>query len=58
MTADTRKVLISGDAKGNFKSLFSRVGAVNKSNGPFDLLLCTGSFFAESGTNFAVDLGL
>ncbi len=45
----TRKVLLSGDVLGKFQTLFKRVAAVNKSNGPFDILLCTGVFTAEAG---------
>jgi hypothetical protein len=45
----TKKVLLSGDVQGKFQSLFNRVAAVNKSNGPFDLLLCTGSFMPKEG---------
>ena len=44
-----KKVLISGDVHGSLSALFKRVQAVNKANGPFDLLLCTGGFFPESG---------
>ena len=39
------KILIAGSVHGKLKDLFKRVAAVNKSNGPFDLLLCTGDFF-------------
>lgn len=42
--AGARKVLLSGDVDGKFTTLFNRVATVNKSNGPFDLLLCTGRF--------------
>jgi hypothetical protein len=45
----SRKILISGDVNGKLSALFKRVAAVNKSNGPFDLLLCTGRFFPETG---------
>ena len=43
------KVLITGDPGGNLSALFKRVAAVNISNGPFDFLLCVGSFFCHSG---------
>ena len=39
------KILIAGSVHGKLKDLYKRVAAVNKSNGPFDLLLCTGDFF-------------
>lgn len=44
-----RKVLLAGDVNGKLSVLFKRVAAVNKANGPFDLLLCTGAFFAPEG---------
>lgn len=47
--AAQKKVLISGDVKGKLSALFKRVQAVNKANGPFDLLLCTGGFFSDCG---------
>ena len=43
------KVLLSGDVNGKWNALFKRVAAVNKSNGPFDVLLCTGRTFADAG---------
>lgn len=43
------KVLVTGDPGGNLPALFKRVAAVNKSNGPFDLLFCVGSFFSHAG---------
>ncbi|XP_023341614.1 CWF19-like protein 1 [Eurytemora carolleeae] len=39
------KILVSGDAEGNLASLFKKVEAVNKKAGPFEMLLCVGSFF-------------
>ena len=43
------KILLSGDVNGKWNALFKRVSAVNKSNGPFDLLLCTGRTFPDAG---------
>ena len=43
------KVLLSGDINGKWNTLFKRVAAVNKSNGPFDVLLCTGRTFGDAG---------
>jgi len=43
------KVLVTGDPGGNLPALFKRVAAVNKSNGPFDLVFCVGSFFSHAG---------
>ncbi len=45
----TVKVLLAGDVQGHIEALFKRAAAVNASNGPFDLLLCTGGFFAPDG---------
>lgn len=45
------KLLVSGDVCGQFKSLFSRAGKIQKSkNGPFDALLCVGNFFGTDAT--------
>jgi hypothetical protein len=43
------KVMLAGDCLGGFDTLFKKVAAVNKKNGPFDLLLCVGQFFEEAG---------
>ncbi|XP_023209442.1 CWF19-like protein 1 isoform X1 [Centruroides sculpturatus] len=42
------KILVSGDVEGKFNQLFSRVTAVNKKNGPFEMLICVGNFFGEN----------
>ena len=47
------KVLFAGEPSGRIEALFKRVAAVNASNGPFDLLLCCGAFFAGSGARAA-----
>ncbi|VDO81727.1 unnamed protein product [Onchocerca flexuosa] len=39
------KILVCGDVNGQFDSLLKRVDAVNKKNGPFDMLFCVGEFF-------------
>ena len=41
----SKKVLVSGDVDGNISALFKRVEAVNSKAGPFEMLLCVGSFF-------------
>nr|XP_019536953.2 CWF19-like protein 1 homolog [Aedes albopictus] len=43
-----QKILIVGDVKGKFKSFFARIENVNKKSGPFDLVLCVGSFFGPA----------
>lgn len=48
MSASPLKILVSGDVRGNFKSLFSRVSNIEKKNGKFDLLLCVGDFFGDN----------
>ena len=50
------KVLLSGDINGKWNGLFKRVTAVNKSNGPFDVLLCTGRTFADAGDTLGIRL--
>ena len=39
------KVMVAGDVEGNLTTLFKRVEAVDKKAGPFEMLLCVGSFF-------------
>ncbi|KAH9383282.1 CWF19-like protein 1 [Haemaphysalis longicornis] len=39
------KILVCGDVNGQFDKLFDRVAAVDKKNGPFEMLLCVGDFF-------------
>lgn len=46
-TSGNVKVLLAGDVHGKIEALFKRVTTVNTSNGPFDALLCVGTFFAE-----------
>lgn len=48
------KVLFAGDVGGKVEALFKRVATVNASNGPFDVLLCTGGFFAPAGKRSAL----
>jgi hypothetical protein len=48
-SGDTIKVLVAGEVQGRIDALFKRVGSVNASNGPFDLLLCVGAFFNPAG---------
>lgn len=47
-----QKILVSGDVEGKFKTLFSRVQAINDKSGPFDFLFCVGDFFGESASNW------
>ncbi|KAG8968145.1 hypothetical protein FRC03_008498 [Tulasnella sp. 419] len=42
------KVLTVGSALGSFKSLFTKVTAINSKHGPFEFLLCAGDFFGEN----------
>jgi hypothetical protein len=44
------KVLLSGAPDGKLTALFKKVANVNKSNGPFAVLFCVGSFFQDAGT--------
>lgn len=43
----TVKVLLAGPCRGEVDALFKRVSSVNTSNGPFDVLICVGQFFAS-----------
>ncbi|CAN6457093.1 unnamed protein product [Victoria cruziana] len=46
-SSSSPRVLLCGDVLGRLPILFKRVSAVNKSNGPFDFLLCVGQFFPD-----------
>ncbi|XP_023062179.2 CWF19-like protein 1 isoform X3 [Piliocolobus tephrosceles] len=41
-------VLACGDVEGKFDILFSRIRAIQKKSGNFDLLLCVGNFFGST----------
>ena len=43
------KVLACGDVGGNFGALFKRLENVEKKAGPFEMVLCVGSFFGGGG---------
>jgi len=47
------KVLVAGDVEGNIAALFKRVEAVNKKAGPFEMVLCVGSFFGPGNPGWA-----
>ena len=47
------KILVSGDVDGNISALFKRVETVNKKAGPFEMLLCVGSFFGPGNLGWA-----
>lgn len=47
------KVLVAGDVEGSITALFKRVDAVNKKAGPFEMLLCVGSFFGPGNPGWA-----
>jgi len=47
------KVLVSGDVEGNVAALFKRVETVNAKAGPFEMLLCVGSFFGPGNLGWA-----
>ena len=48
-TATTLKVLASGDVDGRFAAFLKRLEAVEKKAGPFEMVLCVGSFFGTAG---------
>lgn len=39
------KILVTGDVDGNMATLFKKIESVNKKSGPFEMVLCVGSFF-------------
>ena len=47
------KILVSGDAEGNISALFKRVETVNAKAGPFEMLLCVGSFFGPGNLGWS-----
>ncbi|XP_030026506.2 CWF19-like protein 1 [Manduca sexta] len=47
---DKQRTLLCGDVNGNFKVLFSRVESIIKKSGPFDVLLCVGTFFGDDNS--------
>jgi len=47
------KILVSGDVEGNISALFKRVETVHKKAGPFEMLLCVGSFFGPGNLGWS-----
>ena len=50
MAAKTSRILITGDVRGCINALNERVKGIVTKNGPFDMILCTGDFFGDTGT--------
>lgn len=50
LAAKPRKVMICGDAHGEFAKLFSIVETQDKKAGPFDAIFCVGCFFPSAGS--------
>uniref|UniRef100_A0A8C5MBC9 CWF19-like protein 1 n=1 Tax=Leptobrachium leishanense TaxID=445787 RepID=A0A8C5MBC9_9ANUR len=48
MADNALRVLTCGDVYGKLDVLYNRVRTIQKKSGPFDLLLCVGSFFGTS----------
>lgn len=42
---ESLKILVCGDVRGEFKTLFNRVDVVNRKTGPYAMLLSVGEFF-------------
>ncbi|XP_063698565.1 CWF19-like protein 1 homolog [Culicoides brevitarsis] len=51
MTDNKQKVLICGDIRGSYKQFFTKIDSTNKKAGPFDLVLCAGSFFSDTNND-------
>ncbi|KAF9178646.1 hypothetical protein BGZ51_000575 [Haplosporangium sp. Z 767] len=49
------KVLVVGSANGDLRNLCSKVGTINNKHGPFDILICTGNFFAKETPMETID---
>ncbi|KAF9947523.1 hypothetical protein BGZ65_008741, partial [Modicella reniformis] len=49
------KVLVVGSADGDLRNLCSKVGSINSKHGPFDILFCTGNFFAKETPMETID---
>jgi hypothetical protein len=48
------KVLVCGDVKGQFHTLFSKINELNAGkSGPFEVLFCVGKFFCEGEDNIS-----
>jgi len=47
------KILVAGDVEGNLPTLFKRVESVNAKAGPFEMLLCVGSFFGPGNLGWS-----
>ena len=41
-----KRIIVAGDILGQFSTFFKRLKNINEKAGPFDLVLCTGSFFS------------
>lgn len=48
-TTATLKVLASGDVDGRFAAFLKRLETVERKSGPFEMVLCVGSFFGAAG---------
>nr|XP_033808024.1 CWF19-like protein 1 [Geotrypetes seraphini] len=48
MASSPLRLLACGDVEGKFDLLFTRVRAIQKKSGQFDLLLCVGNFFGST----------
>jgi len=45
--ATATKILVAGDVRGQYDTLYARVGPIHEKKGPFSCLLCIGDFFGE-----------
>ncbi|KAJ1909506.1 hypothetical protein IWQ60_011136 [Tieghemiomyces parasiticus] len=50
------KVLVVGSVGGQFVKFFKKLASINAKNGPFDLTLCDGDFFASPGPDGDAEL--
>jgi hypothetical protein len=47
--------LVSGSVEGQFSDFFEKIATTNSKHGPFDILLCTGNFFATDSASSSFD---
>jgi hypothetical protein len=48
--------LVTGSVEGHFTDFFDKIASTNEKYGPFDMLLCTGNFFATDTPSTTDDL--
>ncbi|XP_055345564.1 CWF19-like protein 1 isoform X2 [Paramacrobiotus metropolitanus] len=47
------KILVVGDVEGRFATVFSKINALHKKNGPFEAVFCVGNFFGDDNSEWS-----